>query len=51
VRTGDTVKLDLKTVSIAYEGTLNKDASAMTGNFSQGGGTLPLNLQRKQMKN
>jgi hypothetical protein len=47
-RTGDTVKLDLKAVSISYEGTLNKDASAMTGNFSQGGGSLPLNLLRKQ---
>jgi len=47
-RTGDTVKMDLKTVSISYEGTLNKDASAMTGSFSQGGASVPLNLQRKQ---
>jgi len=47
-RTGDTMKMDLKTVSISYEGTLNKDASAMTGSFSQGGANLPLNLQRKQ---
>src|ERR1035438_356159 len=30
-RTGDTVKLEMKAVGISYEGTLNKDASAMTG--------------------
>jgi hypothetical protein len=45
-RTGDTVKLDMKAVGCSYEGTLNKDASAMTGTFTQGDG-VPLNLQRK----
>ena len=47
-RTGDTVKLEMKSVSISYEGTLNKDASAMTGNLSQMGMPVPLNLQRKK---
>jgi|HubBroStandDraft_5_1064220.scaffolds.fasta_scaffold66955_2 hypothetical protein len=47
-RTGDTVKLDMKNVSISYEGTLNKDGSMLTGNFNQAGTSMPLNLQRKQ---
>jgi uncharacterized protein len=46
-RTGDTVKLDLKTISGSYEGTLNKDASSMTGTFTQGGAAMPLTVQRK----
>jgi len=46
-RSGDTVKLDLKTVGGSYEATLSKDASSMTGTFTQGGGTLPLTMQRK----
>jgi hypothetical protein len=45
-RTGDKVKLDMKQIGCAYEGTLNKDASAMTGMFTQGD-SIPLNLQRK----
>ena len=47
-RTGDTVKVDMKGIGCTYEGTLNKEASAMTGTFSQGGGSVPLNLQRKK---
>ena len=47
-RTGDTVKMDVKAVGGSYEGTLNKDASAMTGTWSQGGGSLPLTMQRKK---
>jgi len=48
-RAGDTVKLDLKVISGSYEGTLNKDASAMSGTFQQGPGPgLPLTVQRKQ---
>jgi hypothetical protein len=46
-RTGDTVKLDLKTIGGSYEGTLNKDASSMTGTFTQGGGGMPLTVQKK----
>jgi len=47
-RTGDTVKMDVKTVGGSYEGTLNKDTSAMTGTWSQSGGSLPLTVQRKK---
>jgi uncharacterized protein len=47
-RTGDAVKMELKVLGASYEGTLNKDASAMTGTWSQGGGSLPLTVQRKQ---
>jgi len=47
-RTADKVKLDLRTMSISYEGTLNKDASTLTGTFTQGPGTLPLTLTRKK---
>jgi hypothetical protein len=45
-RMGDTVKLDMKAIGCSYEGTLNKDASAMTGTFTQGDG-VPLTMQRK----
>lgn len=46
-RTGDSVKLDVKVVGGTYEGTLSKDASTMTGTFTQAGMPLPLTLQRK----
>ncbi len=46
-RTGDQVKLDLKTIGGSFEGALDKDAATMTGKFTQGGGTLPLVLHRK----
>jgi hypothetical protein len=49
-RTGDTVKLDMKAIGCSYEGTLSKDASAMTGMFTQGD-SVPLNLQRKKAEN
>ena len=47
-RMGDTVKMDMKAVGGSYEGTLNKDASAMAGTFSQRGVSLPRNMQRKK---
>jgi hypothetical protein len=46
--TGDTVKLEVKVVGGSYEGTLNKDASTLTGTWSQGGNSLPLTLQRRK---
>ena len=46
-RGGDTVKVDMKAIGCSYEGTLSKDASTMTGTFTQGGG-VPLTLQRKK---
>jgi uncharacterized protein len=47
-RTGDTVKMEIKVVGGSYEGTLSKDAATLTGNWSQGGGSLPLTMQRKK---
>jgi hypothetical protein len=47
IRTGDTAKIDLKVLSASNKGTLNEDASAMTGSWSQAGVGLPLNLQRR----
>jgi len=47
-RTGDTIKLDVKTVGGSYEGTLNKDHNSLTGNWSQGGQSFPLTLTLKQ---
>jgi hypothetical protein len=47
--TGDTVKLDLKVLSGSYQGTLDKDASTMTGTFTQGSMPgMPLTMQRKK---
>jgi hypothetical protein len=40
--TGDTVRLELKSVGGVYEGALNKDRSEMSGKFTQGGASLPL---------
>jgi hypothetical protein len=47
-RTGDSIKLEVKTVGGSYEGTLNKDHTTITGNWSQGRGSLPLTLTLKQ---
>jgi hypothetical protein len=49
-RTGDTVKMEVKAVGGTFEGTLNKDASAMAGTWTQGGGGLPLTMQRKKVE-
>lgn len=46
-RAGDSVKLDIRVIGGSYEGTLSKDASAMTGTFTQGE-AMPLTLQRKK---
>ena len=47
-RTGDAVKMDVKAIGGTYEGTLDKDASTIKGTWSQGGGSLPLTMQRKK---
>src|SRR6266705_3582960 len=39
---GDAVRLELKTVGAVFEGKLNPERSELSGNFSQGGGVLPL---------
>jgi murein DD-endopeptidase MepM/ murein hydrolase activator NlpD len=43
---GDSVRLELKTVGAVFEGKLNADSSELTGQFSQGGATLPLTFKR-----
>jgi peptidase M23-like protein len=43
--TGDAVRMEVKAVGGSYEGKLNKDRTEMTGNWSQGGGSLPLTLK------
>jgi hypothetical protein len=47
-RTADSVKLGVKTIGGAYQGTLSKDASTLTGTWTQMGNSLPLTLQRKK---
>lgn len=47
-RTGDVVKVDLKAINGSYQGTLNKEATGMTGTFTQNGNDLPLALERKK---
>lgn len=41
---GQTLKFSMKLLGATYEGTLNNDE--ITGKFSQGGATLPLNFKR-----
>ena len=43
---GDSVRLELKTVGAVFEGKLNADRSELTGQFSQGGALLPLTFKR-----
>jgi murein DD-endopeptidase MepM/ murein hydrolase activator NlpD len=44
--TGDSVRLELKTVGAVFEGKLNAERSELTGQFSQGGSVLPLTFKR-----
>ncbi|MBO0727149.1 MAG: M23 family metallopeptidase [Blastocatellia bacterium] len=43
--TDDAVRMEVKAVGGSYKGTLNKDRTEMKGNWSQGGGSLPLTLK------
>jgi uncharacterized protein (TIGR03435 family) len=43
---GSTVKMSLAAVGGSYEGRVSADGSSITGTWSQGGGSLPLNLKR-----
>jgi hypothetical protein len=44
---GDTVRLELKSVAASYEGVLREDRSEIVGKFSQGGADLPLTFKPK----
>ncbi|MFN2513741.1 MAG: alpha/beta hydrolase family protein [Pyrinomonadaceae bacterium] len=41
-----TVRFEFKSLSAVYEGMINKEGTAITGNWSQGGMTVPLTLNR-----
>jgi murein DD-endopeptidase MepM/ murein hydrolase activator NlpD len=43
---GDSVRLELKTVGAVFDGKLNADRSELSGQFSQGGALLPLTFKR-----
>jgi hypothetical protein len=45
-REGSTLKIDLKAMGAAFEGTLSPDLKTATGTFTQGGNSLPLVLKR-----
>ncbi len=43
---GDKLSFEVKIVGGNYGGTLNKEASTITGTWTQGGNSLPLNLKK-----
>jgi dienelactone hydrolase len=43
---GDNVRVEVKDAGIVYEGVMNKERTELTGKFSQGGQTFPLNFTR-----
>lgn len=49
-QTGDTIKLELPSIGGSYEGKMDGTGSEITGKWKQGGGTLPLVLQRAGSK-
>src|SRR5215470_15084462 len=44
--TGESVHLELKSIEVKFDGKLNAAATELSGEFSQGGATLPLTLKR-----
>jgi hypothetical protein len=47
---GSAVEFQLRLVNGAYKGTLNKDATQLEGEWSQGGASLPLTLKKSTPK-
>ena len=45
---GTAVEFQLRMVGGAFKGALNKEATEMAGDWSQGGGSLPLTLKKKK---
>jgi murein DD-endopeptidase len=45
---GDSVRIELKSVGAVFDGKLNADGSELSGQFSQGGAVLPLSFKRAQ---
>lgn len=46
-RDGTKLKFEMKQFAATFEGTIDKELKAITGEWSQGGGSLPLTLKRK----
>jgi len=49
--TNSTLRMEVKSVNGVYEGTLDASGKRATGNWSQGGGVLPLVLEKGQGTN
>jgi dienelactone hydrolase len=45
---GDAVRLEVKSLAIVFEGTLNKERTDLTGTFNQGGQQFPLTFKRSE---
>jgi hypothetical protein len=50
VQKGSAVEFQLRVVSGSFKGTLNKESTQIAGEWSQGGGTLPLTLKKSPLK-
>ena len=50
VQKGSAVEFQLRLVNGGYKGTLNKDATQLVGEWSQGGNSLPLTLKKAASK-
>ena len=50
VQTGSAVEFQLRLVNGGFKGTLNKEATQMAGEWSQGGGSVPLTLKKSAAK-
>ncbi|MEK7831903.1 MAG: alpha/beta hydrolase, partial [Acidobacteriota bacterium] len=46
-RDGTKLKFEMKQFAGTFEGTIEKDLKTIKGDWSQGGGTLPLILKKK----
>jgi hypothetical protein len=46
----NSVSFEVRVVGGSYKGTLSADGSEVTGEWSQGGGSLPLTLKRLEKK-
>ena len=45
---GDLLRVEIKSVAVVYEGTLNKEGNELSGTFTQGGQPFPLTFKRSE---
>ena len=50
VQNGSAVEFQLKLVNGGFKGTLNKEATQLAGEWTQGGSSLPLTLKKSPSK-